>query len=89
MSGRQTGASVVAQRQAQLMRPVIYDGSVSGQARDPLEWFSFGMPPHVRFRHARPQARCHEVCPGTSSCRVDVTYLLRLTSEPQLLEVFP
>jgi hypothetical protein len=24
---------------AQLMRVVIYDGSVSGQVRDPLEWF--------------------------------------------------
>jgi hypothetical protein len=23
------------------MRPVIYDGSVSSQAWDPLEWFSF------------------------------------------------
>jgi hypothetical protein len=26
------------------MRPVIYDGSVLGQAWDPLEWFSFVTP---------------------------------------------
>jgi hypothetical protein len=26
------------------MRPIIYDRSVSGQTRDPLEWFSFGTP---------------------------------------------
>jgi hypothetical protein len=42
MSGRQTSASAVARCQTQLMRPVFYDGSVSGQAWDPLEWFAFG-----------------------------------------------
>jgi hypothetical protein len=42
MSWRRTGASAVAQRQAQLMWPITYDNSVSGQARDPLEWFHFG-----------------------------------------------
>lgn len=26
------------------MRPVTYGGSVSGQVRDPLEWFRFGSP---------------------------------------------
>jgi hypothetical protein len=26
------------------MRPVTYDESVLGQARDPLEWFPFGTP---------------------------------------------
>jgi hypothetical protein len=44
MSGRQTGASVVAQHQTQLTWSVVYDGSVSGQAWDPLDWFPFGTP---------------------------------------------
>jgi hypothetical protein len=44
MSGRRTGAFVVAWCQTQLMRPVTYDESVLGQARDPLEWFPFGTP---------------------------------------------
>jgi hypothetical protein len=44
MSGRQTGASVVARRQTQLTWPVVYDRSVSGQVWDPLEMFPFGTP---------------------------------------------
>jgi hypothetical protein len=44
MSGRQIGASVVARRQTQLMRTIIYDGSVLGQTWDPLEWFPFNTP---------------------------------------------
>jgi hypothetical protein len=53
----QTGAFVVARRQSQLMRPVIYDGSVSSKVQDPLNWFPFGTPdplfgstmPHLEF----------------------------------------
>ena len=41
MSGRQTSASVVVRRQAQLMQLITYDGSVLDQAWDPLEWFPF------------------------------------------------
>jgi hypothetical protein len=41
MCGRRTDAPAVAQRQIQLMRPITYDGSVSGRARDPLEWIPF------------------------------------------------
>jgi hypothetical protein len=44
MSGRQVGASTVACHQAELMRLVTYNGLVSNQARDKLEWFSFGAP---------------------------------------------
>jgi hypothetical protein len=44
MSGRQTDASIVVLRQTQLMRSVIYNGSVSGQSRDPLDWFPFDTP---------------------------------------------
>jgi hypothetical protein len=35
MSGRRTGAFALAQRHAQLMRPVIYDWSVSVGSRTP------------------------------------------------------
>jgi hypothetical protein len=44
MSGRQTGASIVARCQAQLMRSITYDGSVLYEARDPHEWFPFCTP---------------------------------------------
>ena len=44
MSGRRTGASTVAWLQAQLVRPVTYDWSVSDQARDLLKWFPFSTP---------------------------------------------
>lgn len=50
MSGRWIGASAVARRQTQLMRPVTYDWSVLGQARDLLEWFFFCTPsPMLNF----------------------------------------
>jgi hypothetical protein len=35
---------VVAQHQVQLMRSVIYAGSVLGHTRDPLEWIPLGSP---------------------------------------------
>jgi hypothetical protein len=44
MSGRRTDTLAVAQCQVQLMRLVTYGGSVSGRARDPLEWIPFGSP---------------------------------------------
>jgi hypothetical protein len=37
MSGRRTGASTTSRRQAQLMPPVTYGGSVSSQTWDLLE----------------------------------------------------
>jgi hypothetical protein len=62
MSGRQTYASTLAQCQAQLMQAVIYDGSLLGQAPDPLEWFPFStLGPLVMFYHARPRARCRRL----------------------------
>jgi hypothetical protein len=42
MSGRRTESSVAARHQAQLMRLVIYGGSVPGQAWNPLEWLPLG-----------------------------------------------
>lgn len=52
MSGWQTDASDVARYQVHLMQTVIYDRSVSGQVKDPLEWFPFSMlGPPVRFLH--------------------------------------
>jgi hypothetical protein len=39
MSGKRTGTHTVARCQVWLMRLVIYDGSVYGRARDPLESF--------------------------------------------------
>lgn len=49
MSERRTGVSAAARCQAQLMRLVTYVGSVSGQARDPHEWFLFDSlgPPYL------------------------------------------
>jgi hypothetical protein len=44
MSGKRTGAHDVVQCQAWLMRPVIYDRSIRGRARDSLEWLPFDMP---------------------------------------------
>jgi hypothetical protein len=44
MSGKRIGASAVARCQAQLIRSVTYNGSVSDQTLDPLEWFPFGAP---------------------------------------------
>jgi hypothetical protein len=44
MSGKRIGAHAVTRCQAQLMRPVIYGGSVWGQVRDPLEWFPSDTP---------------------------------------------
>jgi hypothetical protein len=80
----------VARRQTQLMWQIIYDGSVLSHTREPLEWFPFDTPdPHVQFHHARPQARCHEVCLRAGSSRVNVTCILRLTIGPQLPAVFP
>jgi hypothetical protein len=44
MSERRIGVSAVARCQARLMQLVTYVGSVSGRARDPLEWFPLGSP---------------------------------------------
>jgi hypothetical protein len=53
MSGKWTGAFVVARHQEQLMRPITCDGSFLGQARDPLEWFPSSTSDLSVFR-ARP-----------------------------------
>jgi hypothetical protein len=37
--GRWIDASTVARHQTQLIRLITYDRSVSGQEKDPLEWF--------------------------------------------------
>jgi hypothetical protein len=61
---------------------------VLGQEWDPLQWFPFGtLDPTIQFRHAQPRARCHGIRQAGSSW-IDVTYLLRLTSGPQLPEAF-
>lgn len=39
-------------RQTRLIRPIIYDRSVSGQTRNPLEWFPSGTPVPIRLYHA-------------------------------------
>jgi hypothetical protein len=54
MSGRWTNTSTMAQCQAWLMPSVTYGGSVSGQAKDPLEWFLFGSPDHPCLVSPRP-----------------------------------
>jgi hypothetical protein len=72
------------------MWPVIYDGLVSGQERDPLECFPFDMlAPLIRLYHAQPQARWRGAHPGANSSRVDATCLLQLTDGPQLPVAFP
>jgi hypothetical protein len=65
------------------MLSVTYDGSVSGQMRDPLEWFSFGAPsPLSGSATPNPRLSVVEFVRGAGTSRVDVTYLLRLTSGP-------
>jgi hypothetical protein len=44
MRERWTDVAAMARSQAQLMRPIIYDGLVSGQERYLFEWFPFGSP---------------------------------------------
>jgi hypothetical protein len=44
MSGKRADAHIAVRWQAWLMRPVIYDGSVQGRTRDPLEWFTSDTP---------------------------------------------
>jgi hypothetical protein len=51
MSGKQADTHAMARYQAWLMRPVIYDESIWGRVRDPLEWFPSDSSPPIRFRH--------------------------------------
>jgi hypothetical protein len=44
MSGKRTGAHVVARCHAWLMRQLFYGESVRGWALDPLEWFPSDTP---------------------------------------------
>jgi hypothetical protein len=82
-------ASVVAWRQAQLMRLVIYDGSVSGHTQGPLEWFPFGTPDTLSgFATPDPELGATGFVRG-GSYRVDVTYPLQLTDGPQMPGPFP
>jgi hypothetical protein len=84
MSGRQTCVSAVDGRSSLLMQLIIYDGSVSNQTRDRLEWFPFGAPyPPVRFLHAQLQAQWRGVHLGAGYSMVDVTYLIQLVGGPQ------
>ena len=71
MSGRRTGAPIVARCETQLMWPVTYDEAGLGQARDPLEWFPIGMP------------NLGLGAMGLYGGGVDITYLLQLISGTQ------
>jgi hypothetical protein len=84
MSGKWTGAHIVARRPAWLMRPVIYGGSVRDLAWDPIELFPFNMP-IVRCQ-ALPRPAPGSVPRGSiegGSFQGWCTYLFRLTNRPQ------
>jgi hypothetical protein len=78
MSGRQDSVSTMARRQAQLMRPVAYDESVSNRARDPLEWFPFDSPnppPHLVSPCPTPGWELRGSF-GDGASRADISFLL-------------
>jgi hypothetical protein len=68
------------------MGSITYDRSILGQARDPLEWFPFGLlgPPCL----ASPRLTPGSVPRGSSAgaSRVDVSFLLMLNDGPRLPE---
>jgi hypothetical protein len=88
MSGKWTGASIVARYQAQLMLQVTYVGSVSGQAWDPPSGFlSVRLAPcQVSPRPTQAQRRGFR--PRAGASRADATYLFQLTSEPATRGLF-
>jgi hypothetical protein len=71
------------------MRPIIYDESVLGRARDPLQWFASDTLDPLSGSTTPDPGLDHEVRPGASASRLDVIHLLQLTNGPRRLEVFP
>jgi hypothetical protein len=66
------------------VHPITYNGSVSGPTWHPLERFPLARPPPCHVLPRRPWAWCREVRSGQGAARVNVTYLLRVTSEGRL-----
>jgi hypothetical protein len=88
MSEKHTDTSIVARRQTHLMRSVIYDVSVLSQARDPLKWVSLWYARPIQVSPSPISGSMLRASSRGGFFQVDVTYLLRLTSGPQLTKVF-